>query len=127
VSILNHACVGSNDRIRAAKFYDAALGALGVNNLGELGEVATLYGIDNPDFIILTPMDGNPATIANGETIGFKAATRDAVHKFHEAGLAAGGTCEGAPGPRDFSPTAYASYLRDPDGHKICAYCFADE
>jgi catechol 2,3-dioxygenase-like lactoylglutathione lyase family enzyme len=127
MSILNHVCVGSSDRIKSAKFYDAALGALGVNNLGELGEMATLYGIDNPDFIILTPMDGNPATVGNGETIGFKAETRDAVHKFHEAGLAAGGTCEGAPGSRNFSPTAYGSYLRDPDGHKICAYCFADE
>ena len=127
MSILNHVCVGSSDRIKSAKFYDAALGALGVNNLGELGEMATLYGIDNPDFIILTPMDGNPATVGNGETIGFKAETRDAVHKFHEAGLAAGGTCEGAPGSRNFSPTAYASYLRDPAGHKICAYCFADE
>ena len=127
MSILNHVCVGSSDRIKSAKFYDAALGALGVNNLGELGEMATLYGIDNPDFIILTPMDGNPATVGNGETIGFKAETRDAVHKFHEAGLAAGGTCEGASGSRNFSPTAYASYLRYSDGHKICAYCFADE
>ena len=97
MSILNHVCVGSSDRIKSAKFYDAALGALGVNNLGELGEMATLYGIDNPDFIILTPMDGNPATVGNGETIGFKAETRDAVHKFHEAGLAAGGTCETKP------------------------------
>ena len=127
MSILNHACVGSNDRAKSAKFYDAALGALGVNNLGDFGEMATLYGIDSPDFIVITPIDGNPASVGNGGTIGFKAATRDAVHKFHEAGLAAGGTCEGEPGPRNFSPTAYAAYLRDPDGNKICTYCFAEE
>jgi hypothetical protein len=44
--------------------------------------------------------------------------------KFHKAGLANGGTDEGAPGPRTFTPTAYAAYLRDPDGNKICTYCF---
>ena len=127
MSILSHACVGSNDRIKSAKFYDAALGALDVKNLGEFGETATLYGIDTPDFIVFTPTDGKPATVGNGGTIGFNAPSRAAVHKFHEKGLAAGGTCNGAPGPRDFSPTAYAAYLRDPDGNKICAYCFADE
>jgi len=57
--------------------------------------------------------------------VGFAAPTRDAVHKFHAAGIANGGTDEGQPGPRTFTPTAYASYLRDPEGNKICAYCFA--
>ncbi len=46
------------------------------------------------------------------------------VHKFHEAGLANGGFDEGKPGPRSFSPNAYAAYLRDPDGNKITAICF---
>ena len=55
----------------------------------------------------------------------FVAPSRDAVHKFHEAGIANGGTDEGLPGPRTFTPTAYAAYLRDPCGNKICAYCFA--
>ena len=41
--------------------------------------------------------------------------------------LANGGTDEGAPGPRTFTPTAYAAYVRDPDGNKICAYSFTDE
>ena len=62
--------------------------------------------------------------IANGGTLGFASPTRDAVHKFHEAGLANGGTDEGEPGPRTFTPTAYAAYLRDPDGNKVCTYLF---
>jgi catechol 2,3-dioxygenase-like lactoylglutathione lyase family enzyme len=127
MSIFSHASVGSNDRVKAAKFYDAALGALGINNLGEFAEVGTLYGLEAPEFIVFTPTDGNTASVGNGVTIGFKASTRDAVHKFHEAGIAAGGTCCGEPGPRAFAPTAYASYLRDPDGNKICTYCFAEE
>ncbi|MEZ5928178.1 MAG: hypothetical protein R3C55_06825 [Parvularculaceae bacterium] len=39
----------------------------------------------------------------------------------------AAGKDEGLPGPRTFTPTAYAAYLRDPDGNKICTYCFAAE
>jgi hypothetical protein len=47
------------------------------------------------------------------------------VHEFHKMALANGGKDEGAPGPRSFTPTAYAAYVRDPDGNKLCAYCFA--
>lgn len=127
MSIFSHAGVGSNDRAKAVKFYDAALSELGVENLGEFGELATLYGAGSPEFMIFSPADGSPATAANGGTIGFNAATRDAVHKFHAAGIANGGTCEGEPGPRAFTPTSYAAYLRDPDGNKICAFCFTEE
>ncbi|MEO7247292.1 MAG: VOC family protein, partial [Novosphingobium sp.] len=35
-----------------------------------------------------------------------------------------GGTDEGAPGHRPGAPgKAYGAYIRDPDGHKICAFC----
>ena len=53
-----------------------------------------------------------------------RAPDRAAVHAFHEKALAAGGTCEGPPGPRSFTPTAYAAYVRDPDGNKLTAYTF---
>ena len=127
MTIINHVVLGTNDLQKATRFYDAALGALGIKNLGPFGETGMLYGADEPELMITKPANGEPATYANGGTIGFVAPNRDAVHKFHEAGLANGGTDEGEPGPRDFSPTAYGSYLRDPDGNKICTYCFAAE
>jgi len=127
MAIFTHVTLGTNNFEQAVKFYDCALGALGINNLGNLHPTAMMYGKESPEFVILTPSDGNPACHANGGTIGFHAETRDQVHKFHEAGLANGGTDAGEPGPRNFTPTAYASYLRDPDGNKICAYCFAAE
>lgn len=127
MGILNHATVGSNDRDKASAFYDAALGALNVNNLGQLGDVATMYGAERPEFLVFHPIDGKPASVANGGTIGFSAPSREAVRAFHEAGIEAGGRCEGAPGPRDVAPNAYAAYLRDPDGNKICAYCLKPE
>lgn len=127
MAIFTHMVVGTNDVARARKFYDATLGALGLKNCGPMGANAFMWGKDGPEFIVTKPANGLPSTYANGGTIGFAAPTRKAVHAFHEAGVANGGMCEGKPGPRTFTPTAYAAYLRDPDGNKICAYCFAPE
>ncbi len=121
--VFTHVCLGSNDLAASTAFYDATLGALGINNLGAFGEKAMLYGKDKPALIVLTPANGEPACAANGGTIGFAANSEEAVNAFHAAGLAHGGTDEGAPGPRGL-PGSYAAYLRDPAGNKICAYYF---
>jgi catechol 2,3-dioxygenase-like lactoylglutathione lyase family enzyme len=118
--------LGANDLEKSRSFYDASLGALGIANLGKMGENAYLYGKGSPEFIVTKPANGEPATLANGGTLGFAAETRAQVRAFHDAALATGGKDEGAPGPRSFSPTAYAAYVRDPVGNKLCAYCFAN-
>jgi len=41
------------------------------------------------------------------------------VQRFHEAGLAAGGTDNGRPGARDYHPGYYSAYLLDPDGNNV--------
>jgi catechol 2,3-dioxygenase-like lactoylglutathione lyase family enzyme len=127
MAIFTHVVLGTNDLEKAVKFYDATLGALGLKNMGPLGERAMMYGADHPEFVVTQPRNGEPACHANGGTIGFVAPSRSAVHAFHDRGLENGGSDEGEPGPRDFAPTAYAAYLRDPDGNKICTYCFAAE
>ena len=127
MAIFTHVTFGTNNFDVAVTFYDAVLGALGINNLGKLHDTAMMYGKESFEFVILTPLNGEPACSANGGTVGFAAASRDAVHKFHEAGLANGGIDEGKPGPRSFAPNAYAAYLRDSDGNKITAICFAPE
>lgn len=124
MSIINHIMLGTNDLDKARKFYDDALGALGVKNLGPMRDTGFMYGVERPEFVITKPRDGKPACFANGGTLGFVAPNMDAVNKFHAAGLANGGSCEGEPGPRDFVPGAYGAYLRDPDGNKICAFSY---
>jgi catechol 2,3-dioxygenase-like lactoylglutathione lyase family enzyme len=119
-----HICVGSNDLDESQKFYDAALTPLGVQSAGKISENACMYSSDAGTFLVLKPADGNAATHANGGTIGFMAADAAAVDAFHAAGLANGGTDEGAPGKRPQTPgNAYGAYLRDPVGNKICAFC----
>lgn len=123
MSIFTHVVVGTNDVERARRFYDSVLGTLGLKRVMNF-EGASLWGADAPEFMVTKPGNGQPATYANGGTISFSAPSRAAVHEFHKAALALGGTDEGAPGPRDFTPTAYAAYVRDPDGNKLCTYCF---
>ena len=123
--MFSHIMVGADDIPAAKKFYDAALGALGLPEGVNMGE-RVLYRTDEGIFMVTRPLDGKPACFANGGTIGFNAPSPDAVDKFHDAGVAAGGADEGAPGPRPAIPGSYAAYLRDPTGNKIVAWCMKE-
>ena len=118
--MFTHAFLGSNDIEKSRKFYDATMGVLGYQNVvpPEAGQL--VYAGPTGTFIVGKPLNGEPATHANGGTIGFKATSSEQVDRFHAAGLAAGGKCEGEPGLRP-QYGIYAAYLRDPDGNKICA------
>lgn len=55
--------------------------------------------------------------------LAFQAPDRAAVHKFHAAGLVAGGRDNGRPGERRYHPGYYAAFVLDPDGNNIEAVC----
>tara|TARA_B110001454_G_scaffold207519_1_gene219010 strand:- start:1809 stop:2165 length:357 start_codon:yes stop_codon:yes gene_type:complete len=112
--------LGMNDPAATKKFYDATFAAFG-GKPGIIDEKGRLIYLHNGGIYILTkPIDGKPATAANGGTIGF-AMTAEQADAWHEAGLASGGSaCEDPPGPRAGSPY-YLAYLRDPAGNKLCA------
>ncbi len=118
MSIYHHLTLGTNNMDKARAFYNSALAPLGINHLGDKDNMS-VWGTDAPQFVLLTPSDGKPACVGNGLTIGFNAPDQAAVNEFHKNALAAGGTDEGAPGPRTFAPNAYAAYVRDLDGNKI--------
>jgi len=122
-----HTTLGTDDIERARRFYDAVLGKLGAKRVRDMETASAWQGESGSMFIALKPTNGEPMSVGNGVTISFAAPSRKAVDEFHAAGLAAGGTNEGAPGPRGFMPNAYAGYLRDPDGNKIVAVCMKAE
>jgi catechol 2,3-dioxygenase-like lactoylglutathione lyase family enzyme len=65
---------------------------------------------------------------ARGVHLAFPAPGRDAVDAFHAAGLAAGGTDNGEPGPRPiYHASYYAAYVLDLDGNNVEAVCHAAE
>jgi catechol 2,3-dioxygenase-like lactoylglutathione lyase family enzyme len=116
--------LGSNDIDRSRAFYQAALAPLGRQNVMPADQPRLIFPSETSTLIVGPPANGEAATWANGFTVGFAAPDMAAVDAFHAAGLANGGADEGAPGHRPQAPgKAYGAYLRDPDGHKICAFC----
>ena len=123
--MFTHIVVGANDPEASRRFYDAALGALGISPSAGPDPKGRFWWRDprGVSFAVGQPIDGEPACHANGGTIGFYAATPEMVHAFQAAGVAAGGRAiEDPPGERN-GPfgTLILSYLRDPDGNKVCA------
>ena len=125
--MLNHVMLGSNDIERSKRFYDAVLGVLGagepIRNVAPSGHTRLFYRHDGSTFGISEPINGEPATFANGGTIGFKFSSPEQVDRFLATAIAHGGTSsEDAPGLRQGSLGGmYLAYVRDPDGNKLCA------
>lgn len=125
MSVISHITLGTNDTERAARFYDAVLGAVGFQRLAKPPGKPPAYEKGGPPTIYLyPPEDGRPATWGNGTHVALTAPTRAAVDRFHAAALRLGGACAGPPGVRPaYGPTYYAAYVRDPDGNKLQAVC----
>lgn len=120
--MFSHIMIGTNDLPRAKAFYDTLLATLGVPAAHVDGN-RIFYMTPTGIFSVSVPIDGAPATIGNGSTIGFACASSEQADAWHAAGLAAGGAaCEDPPGERSGSNgKLYLAYLRDPDGNKLCA------
>jgi len=124
--MLHHVSIGVMNVERAAKFYDAALGALGYKRIAEFLPYAIGYGATRPEFWVQLPQNQNAASVGNGTHVGFSAKSKDAVNKFHAAALAQGGSNNGEPGPRpDYGPEYYGAFIFDLDGNKLEATLFA--
>lgn len=121
--MFSHVVVGSRDMERSRKFYDAVFAAIGGKPGVQDPKGRLLYMHNGGLFMVTTPIDGKPATHANGGTIGFSTNGPEQADAWHKAGVANGGTAiEDPPGVRQSGAGAlYLAYLRDPDGNKLCA------
>ncbi len=122
--MFSHVMVGANDIEQSKKFYDEILATMG-HEPGVIDEKGRcFYFTKSGVFALSKPIDGQPASNANGSTIGFAAKTPEVADAWHAAGIANGGTtCEDPPGVREGGTIGnlYLAYLRDPSGNKICA------
>jgi len=120
--MFSHIMIGTNDLEKAKGFYDAVLGALGIGP-GRMDGHRMFYRTPTGVLSVTKPINGEPATAANGGTIGFTAASTAEADAWHAAGVANGGmSCEDPPGVREGGMgKIYLAYLRDPDGNKLCA------
>jgi catechol 2,3-dioxygenase-like lactoylglutathione lyase family enzyme len=117
--VLDHIAIAVSDLQRSRAFYARALAPLGLRELGAWSdadrEVAFGRHEGDGDFAISDRYRaGGTAHVA------LRAASREAVHAFYEAALAAGARDHGAPGPRpEYSPVYYGAFVLDPDGHNL--------
>lgn len=127
MSVISHITLGTNDTLRAGCFYDEVLGALGFARLPKPPGKPPAYEKGGmPTIYLYPPEDGRPATWGNGTHIAFVAETREAVRNFYQCALRLGGSCAGEPGLRPhYGENYYAAYVRDPDGNKLQAVCYA--
>jgi catechol 2,3-dioxygenase-like lactoylglutathione lyase family enzyme len=81
--MLNHIMVGTNDIDRSKQFYDAVLGLLGasepIRNVAASGHTRLFYTHDGSSFCVSEPINDEPATVANGATVGFKCSSPEQV------------------------------------------------
>ncbi len=118
--MFSHVVVGANDLEASKKFYDAIITAIGGKEGFMDPNGRAVYAHGGGVLLVTKPIDGQPATHANGGTIGFRMESPEQAKAWHDAGVAAGGTtCEDPPGEREGSGM-YLAYLRDPSGNKLC-------
>ncbi|MGH2522583.1 MAG: VOC family protein [Anaerolineales bacterium] len=116
----DHIGLKVKDLAASRRFYEAALAPLG-HVLGSQDD--SYAGIGPPGAPALWLYAAKDAK-GPGTHIAFRAAGHQAVDAFYRAGLKAGASDNGGPGPRpDYSPTYYAAFLIDPDGNNVEAVC----
>jgi catechol 2,3-dioxygenase-like lactoylglutathione lyase family enzyme len=127
--MFSHIMVGSNDLERSKTFYNAVLGTLGFSgepfaHTSASGHDRLFWRFNGGTFAVSEPINDEPASFANGGTVGFKCESPEQVKAFHDAGVANGGTTDqDPPGLREGTSLGamHLSYVRDPDGNKLCA------
>ncbi len=125
--MFSHIMIGTNDIEKSKAFYEKVLGVVGggssMENISKSGHKRIMFSHDGGVLMLTQPINDEPATCANGMTIGFRCSSPEQVQELHDVAVEAGAeSIEGAPGLREGGALGplYLSYFRDPDGHKIC-------
>ena len=123
--LLDHVSIAVTDFDRAATFYEAIFGALGVEPLRRSDERMRFGEPGEPGVTFLSIVKSDDARPGGpNRHWAFRATSTEQVDAFHAAGLAAGGSDNGAPGPRpDYHERYYGAFLLDPDGNHVEAVC----
>ena len=90
--MFSHIMVGANDVQQAKVFYDAILGTLGHEPAIIDDKGRCFYITKSGVFSITKPINDEPASPANGGTIGFSAESPEAADAWHAAGNRFSGT-----------------------------------
>ena len=115
--MIDHVSIKVKDVEQAKAFYEAALAPLGYARGIEYPGGMQLLVEGEPGDVWVAPLPEGAEAVP--KHVALRAADAAAVDAFYEAALAAGGTDNGAPGPRDYHPGYYAAFVYDPEGNNI--------
>ena len=113
--LIDHLHLVVRDLKASRGFYGALFEVLGIP-IG--GEAEDYFWADE---LFISSADSRAAlgVLTGRHHLAFQAKDRAMVDAFYQAGLAAGGKDNGAPGERRYHPGYYAAFLLDPDGNNI--------
>ena len=115
--MIDHVSIKVKDVEQAKAFYEAALAPLVYARGIEYPGGMQLLVEGEPGDVWVAPLPEGAEAVPTH--VALRAADAAAVDAFYEAALAAGGTDNGAPGPRDYHPGYYAAFVYDPEGNNI--------
>lgn len=119
----DHLGLQVRDLDASVRFYRAVLAPLGAELCTQDASSAGLGPRGEPSLWLYR----SSKSAGRGTHVAFRAKDREAVDRFHAAGLQAGGRDNGPAGLRaDYSPTYYAAFLTDPDGNNVEAVCMKE-
>ncbi|PBC01072.1 VOC family protein [Mesorhizobium sp. WSM3860] len=113
--LIDHLHLVVRDVKASRRFYGAVLEVLGV----PIGGEAEDYFWADELFVSSADSRAAQGVLTGRHHLAFQAKDRAMVDAFYQAGLAAGGKDNGAPGERPYHPGYYAAFLLDPDGSNI--------
>jgi catechol 2,3-dioxygenase-like lactoylglutathione lyase family enzyme len=118
--MLGYVTIGVNDMARAEAFYNELLGELGAKKIYDMDRIK-MYGTGEGAMLaICIPHNKDAQNCGNGNMIAIPGGSRAGVDKLYAKAIELGATDEGEPGER--MPVFYGSYVRDPDGNKLCFF-----
>ena len=119
--MIGYVTLGSNDKEKAAAFYDALMAKIGAKRIFN-NDRLIFWGTEMgaPMIGVGTPSNGETASFGNGTMVALAVGSRENADKLYAKAIALGATDEGAPGER--MPGFYGAYFRDLDGNKFVAF-----
>src|SRR5215510_8299726 len=134
--MFDHVGIVASDLERGKRFYEAVLEPLGHRLLEDHtqpdGTGWLVFGTGRPQSPFFVVAAGRPSFWAAGHEparspihVAFSAPSKDAVDRFHAAGLSRGVRSNGEPGIR--RKPYYCAFLIDPDGNNVEAGLYLSE
>lgn len=122
--MIGYATLGVTDIEKAKKFYTDLFADRGAKIVIDMGRIAFVgAGRGQPMLAVCEPYDKQAPAPGNGTMVAFPAETKEEAEVLYHRAIELGGTDEGAPGQR-IPDQFYGSYVRDPDGNKLCFFVF---